>query len=82
MSNDAYTRLDQAHPDVFRNLVFQDGVGLARTLLAEPEREPAEAWAMIDRIEAAYRDMAERSPNEWIRREAAQRLVELAALRG
>lgn len=80
MSNDAYERLGGVGPDAFRNLVFQDGVGLARELLAG-EREPAEAWAMIDRIEAAYRDMAERSPNEWIRREAAARLVELAALR-
>ena len=82
MSTDAYARLEAAHPEAFRNLVFQDGVGLAREVLAEPGREPADAWAMVEKIEAAYRDMAERSPNEWIRREAAARLVELAALRG
>ena len=73
-------RLAEAHPDEFRNLVFQEGVALAGQLLEAGDRLP-EAQAMVARIEAAYVDMAEASPNEWIRRVAAERLAELRATR-
>ncbi len=73
-----YQRLAEASADEFRNLVFQQGVELAAQLSGggTPEGE------MIARIEAAYEDMAATSPNEWIRRVAAQKLAELRAALG
>lgn len=74
----AYQRLADASPEEFRNLVFQQGLELAVLLSGggTPEGE------MVARIEAEYQDMAEHSPNEWIRRLAAQKLEELRASLG
>lgn len=74
----AYQRLALATGDEFRNLVFQQGVELATQLSGGGNKE----GEMIARIEAAYEDMAAHSPNEWIRRVAAQKLAELRAALG
>lgn len=64
----AYERLAEAHEDDFRNLVFHQAADLAAVA-----RRRSDA-AMLARIRAELADMAERSPNEWIRREAATKL--------
>lgn len=69
--HDPASRLAAAEGDALRNLVFHEGVALARALHDDP--------AAVARIRETLQDMADHSPNEWIRREAQARLAELDA---